>query len=312
MDPIYFDQKVLLAKIEATPGVDANPTGAANAILAMDGKISPMEGADTSRDLDMPDGRANETIPTGLHGKITFSVELTASGTAGTPPAHGVLMRGCGCSEVVTPGASVEYARILSGYEALTIYFAIGRVRYVMLCSRGNAKINIQGAAVPKIEFEFTGLFTVPTDAAPATPDLTNFEEPLVATAENTPVFTIDGISFGMASAVLNLGNKVEPRFRVGEELVLITKRAEKFEAKVTAQRLNVWNPYQKAKDAARVPIVLTHGTEAGKIATVTIPSAQVQRPGGLSETDNILDWELNFLPLPDAAATDQWRLTYT
>jgi hypothetical protein len=221
-------------------------------------------------------------------------------------------MRGCGSSEVVTPGVSVEYARILSGYEALTIYFAIGRVRYVMLCSRGNAKLNIQAAAVPKIEFEFTGLFTLPTDAAPPTPDLSGFQDPLEATAQNTPTFTIDGVSFGMASAVLDLGNKVEPRFRVNEEAVLITKRAEKFETKVTAQRLNIWNPYAKAKSAARVPITLTHGTEAGKIATLAMPAAQVQRPGGLGETDNVLDWELNFLPLPDAAATDQWRLTLT
>jgi hypothetical protein len=92
----------------------------------------------------------------------------------------------------------------------------------------------------------------------------------------------------------------------------LITKRAEKFETKVTAQRLNIWNPYAKAKSAARVPITLTHGTEAGKIATLAMPAAQVQRPGSLGETDNVLDWELNFLPLPDAAATDQWRLTLT
>ena len=51
---LNWKQKVLLVKTEATYGEDAAPSGAANAILAQDVQLKPMEGADVSRDLERP------------------------------------------------------------------------------------------------------------------------------------------------------------------------------------------------------------------------------------------------------------------
>ena len=87
--PLYWDEKTLLLKTETSYGVDATPTGAANAILATDVRLSPMEGQDVDRALEMPWMGASGTIPTGLHAKLSFKVELKGSGTAGSAPAFG-------------------------------------------------------------------------------------------------------------------------------------------------------------------------------------------------------------------------------
>ena len=60
---IFWRQKVLLVKTEATYGTDPTPTGAANAIQAIDMKLMPMEGRDQSRELDLPNMGAQSTIP---------------------------------------------------------------------------------------------------------------------------------------------------------------------------------------------------------------------------------------------------------
>ena len=88
---IYWKSKTLLVKPEDTYGVDSAPTGAANAILALNVRLSPMEGQDTERDLEKAHFGANPTIPTGLYQRLTFDVEAVPSVrlcTGGAPDLH--------------------------------------------------------------------------------------------------------------------------------------------------------------------------------------------------------------------------------
>ena len=93
---LKWRNKILLAKIETTYGVDAVPVAATNGILATDVKLQPMEGTDVSRDLDLPYFGAQGTIPNELNAKLSFKVELAPSGSAGTVPGWGPLLRACG------------------------------------------------------------------------------------------------------------------------------------------------------------------------------------------------------------------------
>jgi hypothetical protein len=69
---LRFRKKVLLAKIETTYGTDATPTGAANAMLASNISIQPMEGSDAERGHDQPFLGNDGTIPYDLHSRMTF------------------------------------------------------------------------------------------------------------------------------------------------------------------------------------------------------------------------------------------------
>jgi len=309
--PMNFRQKLLMVKLEATYGVDAGPTAALNAVLATEVKHMPMEGADVSRELDTPHMGAQPTIPNELHSKFTFKVELAPSGVAGTAPAWAVLLRMCAVAETITPGTSAVYNPVTNSHESGTIYFNLDGTLYKSRGARGNAKFTVDAQGIPYVEFELTGLYAVPSTDALGTPDYTSWQDPTVATTANTPQFSIDGTDMVLRSFALDLGNAVENRFLIGRDAVLITDRSETLEARVEAVELATLDPYALAGNQSKVPVVLQHGTVAGRIATLNVPKAQVQRPAGLENSQNIVEWPLSLVPLPNAG-NDQWTLTLT
>lgn len=309
--PIYWDTKIVLAKLETTYGVDATPTGADDAMLLQNVVLSPMEGADVDRGLEKPWLGADETIPNELHVKFSFDVELVPSGTAGTAPAWAALLRGCGCAETVVATTSVTYNPVSSGHESLSFYIWIGNTQHKVIGTRGDGEIKINAQGVPMVSWSFQGLFVTPSEAARVTPDLSGFQKPLLATSANTPTFTIGGTSFILRSFSMKLGNQLENRFLIGAESVLITKRSEVIEVQVQAVPLTTFNPYQLASDQTRQTVEIVHGTAAGAIATLAVPSAQMQRPQSLENAQGITEWKLRLVPLP-VSGNDQWTLTLT
>lgn len=308
---LKWKSKIMLAKIESSYGVDSTPTGSANAILAKDVSLQPMEGNDVSRDLDTPWLGPQGTIPAELHMKISFKVELQASGTAGTAPAWGPLLRACAVAETISASTSVTYNPITDSHESVAIHLWVDTTRYVLLGSRGNCKVAMTAQGIPYLEFTFTGLFAQPSQETRPTPTLTGFQKPLVATKVNTPTYTIDGTDFVMRSFSLDLGNKVENRFLVGSESILITDKADMIETTVEAVALSSFNPFSLAAAQTPVEVELIHGTAAGKIITINAPTAQIQRPRGLENAQDIVEWPLSLVPLPDTG-NDQWTMVLT
>lgn len=309
--PIKWASKILLAKVETLYGSDPAPTGVANAILAVDVKLTPMEGNDVNREVELPHLGAQGTIPAELHAKLAYKIELAPSGAAGVAPAWGVLLRGCAVAETISAGVSVTYNPVSDGHESLTQYLWIGDTLYKLSGCRGTCTFRIPAQGIPYLEFEFTGLFTQPAEAARVTPDLVAFQKPQLAASANTPVFTLGATPFVMRSFALSLGNQVEKRFLIGAEAVLITDRAETVETTVEALPLTAFNPFSLAASQAAVAVNLVHGVGAGKIATLNMPTAQMQRPQGLENSQNIKEWPLRLVPLP-GTGNDQWTLTLT
>jgi len=308
----YWRKKTFLFKIETTYGVDAAPTAALNAILATDFKFQPMEGSDVARDLDLPYLGAQGTIPNELHAKFSFKVELAPSGTAGTAPAWGPLLRACACAQVVNAGVSVVYNPITDNHESGTLKLYIDGILFQSLGVRGNAKITVNAQGIPYLEFEMTGLFVQPSDATTTAPTLTAFQKPRVVSMTNTPTFTINAVALVMRSFELDLGNKVEPRFLVGAEAILITQREDMIKTQVEAQPLSAYNPFALAAAQTAVPVNLVHGTGAGNIATLNAPTAQMQRPQGAESAQDIMEWQNSLMLLPSGAGNNQWTLTLT
>ncbi|KQZ14303.1 hypothetical protein ASD44_09630 [Mesorhizobium sp. Root554] len=312
--PIKWKSKILLAKIETTYGVDPVPTGAANAILATNIVLQPMEGQDVSRELELPWLAAQATIPAGLHVRMTFRVELVPSGAAGTAPAWGPLLRACGVAQTVNASTSVVYNPVTDSHESATFYFWVGLTRYVMKGTRGSCVLRFTAQGIAYLEFSFTGLFSLPTEQARATPTLSAFLKPDLVTSANTPTFTVDAVAMVMRSFALDLGNDVQPRFLVGAENVLIVDRADLMTTQVEALPLSgggSWDPFAKASAQTAVAINLIHGTVAGRKATLAAAGAQVQRLQGLENQQNIKEWPLRLVPLP-TSGNDQWTLTLT
>ncbi|MBW4708622.1 hypothetical protein KX928_12590 [Roseobacter sp. YSTF-M11] len=305
----FWEDKILAAAIEGTYGVDAVPTGS-QAIYAKEVSLTPMEGNDLDRELELPYFGSQGTIPVELHSTLSFKVELAPSGTAGTPPPWGPLLRGCGVAETVVPGTSVTYNPITRDPESLTIHFFIGDTLHALLGARGNAKFELNAQNIPHIMFEFTGLFALPAAAVRPTPDFSTWQKPQQVSKAFTDL-TLGGTTLVTRSFMMDLGNAVENRFLIGPEEVLITGKSEQIECTIQAVPLATFDPYSAAFNANDVAINLQHGVGAGKVATIAVPLAQMQRPQGLEKPQNITEWPLRLVPRTNAG-NDQWTLTLT
>ncbi|MCA0849695.1 phage tail tube protein [Salipiger thiooxidans] len=308
---LYFRKKVLLARIESVYGTDAAPSGAANAILASEISIRPMEGSDLDRGHDTPYLGANATIPVDVHAVISFRVELAGSGTAGTAPAWGPVLRACGVAETVTALTDVVYNPISGSFESATIYLNIDGTLYALLGARGDCNLTVNASGIPQLEFTMTGLWVKPVATALPSPDYSAFLKPLAGTKANTPTFTIDGDPYVLRNFQLGFGNDVQGRFLIGEEEIVIVDRSDMIEMQIKAVPLATLDPFALARDQTTVPVQLVHGTAAGNIATLDVPEALMQRPTGITEAQGIKEWPLRMVPLP-GAGNDQWTLTLT
>lgn len=109
-EPLKAKKKALLSLIEATYGVDSAPTASANAVIIKNVELSPMESETVARDNIKPYfGNDEETLAV-LYAKLSFETELTGSGTAGTVPPIGHLLRACAMSETILATAHTSTA----------------------------------------------------------------------------------------------------------------------------------------------------------------------------------------------------------
>lgn len=310
-EPIKWKSKIILVGAEATYGVDPGLL-AANAQLLTDVQIQPMEGEDVSRNLELPYQGAQEKLPTAFRAILTGSFELVGSGTAGTPPAWGPLLRACAAAQVVTANTSVEYTPVSDNHESVAMHFYIGPSRHIFLGSRGTAVITCNAQGIPVARVTITGLWTLPADnARPTGIDLSAFQKPQVASKANTPGLTIGGAPFVMRNYELNLGRDVQARMLVGAERIVIVDQAETLRTTVEAVPYATYNPFQIARDSTRQAIVLQHGTIVGRKVEISTPATVQNRPGGLENNQNTVEWALAFDVLP-TTGNDQWKIKLT
>ena len=118
---------------------------------------------------------------------MNFKVELVPSGTAGTAPAWGPLLRACACAQVIVAGTSVTYNPISDNHESVTIHLWIGGTRYVLNGARGTCIFRLNAQGIPYMEFAFKGLFAVPSEVDAADPDLDQFREPAAGQYREDP-----------------------------------------------------------------------------------------------------------------------------
>ena len=83
----YIRNTVVTAKVEATAGTDALPTGLADAVLVSDMSITPLDAANIDRNNIQGYFGANEQLVGPASVKTSYTVELAGSGTAGAGSA---------------------------------------------------------------------------------------------------------------------------------------------------------------------------------------------------------------------------------
>lgn len=97
-------KRLILVKLEPTYGTDSAP-GTTDAVLCKSLNISPLEGSVVERGLIRPYFSNDGSIRVENFVSVDFETEVAGSGTAGTVPKWGALLKACNFSETITATA---------------------------------------------------------------------------------------------------------------------------------------------------------------------------------------------------------------
>jgi hypothetical protein len=311
--PLLARKKVLLAKIETTYGTDPTPTGAANAILVKNLNMTPQEADLVDRDLVRPYLGRSEQLPAGIRAMVEFEVELAASGTAGTAPGWGLLMRACGHSETVAAGVSVTYAPISAAFESATFYFNQDGVLHKLTGARGTWSLSLKVKEVPTLKFTFTGIYNTVTDTAAPAPTYTAFKTPLTVNNTNTTPFQLHSYSGVMSELSIDMSGAIAHRTLVGgAEAVLITDREPQGSITIEATTIAQKDWFTIAKNATLGNLAVTHGITAGnKVQFTTGNTVQLTKPT-YGELDGVSMLTMGLNLVPTTAGNDEYSFVCT
>ncbi len=244
--------------------------------------------------------------------QIPATAELAASGTAGTAPRYGALLRACGLSETVSPSTSVTYAPISSAFESVTIAYHNDGKRHLVNGCRGTFTLSCQLGQIPTIQFTMTGIYAAPTTVSLPSATYGAQATPLIFTHTSTSAFSVFGYSACMSEFTLNLGVNTVYRELVGcTKEVVITDRRTEGSLMVEEVPVATHDFYADATGEATGQITFQHGTTAGNIITLDVPQADLTMPSD-AESDGIIMVNLPFTATPTTAGNDELELVYT
>lgn len=299
---------VLLIKKEITYGVDAVPTGAADAVLASNVTLTPLDSKMVDRSYVRPYYGQMDQLPGVDNAAIDFEIELSGSGAAGTAPAYGKILKACGMSETVNAGVSVVYAPISVDGDALTIYFYLDGVLHKLLGSRGSMSLKLQKGERPSYQCKFQGLYVPVIDAALPTATLTSYIKPIVVSNSNTTAFSLHAYAGVLESFDFDLANEVTHRNLVGYDGVIITDRKPSGNVTIENTLIATKNWFDIARSATLGAFTVTHGTVAGNKVKIDMPSVQLTTPKH-SESDGVSMLQMGMRPLP-VNGNDEFTIT--
>lgn len=300
-------KQALLFKTEVTYGVDAVPTGVANAILAAN--VKPAMPQDMPQRKNIQPFFANQgVIPGARHMELAFDVELAGSGAAGTAPALGALLKACAMSETINAGVSAVYAPVSSGEQSASIYYNVDGLQYKLLGARGTFSLKFSQKAVPMLSFKFIGLYGGVADVALPAPTLTAFKSPLVFDNANSQA-TLHGLAATFADVSLDMGITNVYRPLIGGEQVAFTDRKPKGKVQIEQIAIATHDFWTTVNNGTTGALSITHGTAAGNKILVAAPAVQLTTPApGNSENIEMLDMAMELQP---GAGNDELTLTF-
>ena len=314
----YIRNTVILAKPEITPGTDAVPTGAANALLVSDMSITPLDAKNIDRNNIRGFFGANEQLVGTASVKVGFTVELSGSGAAMTAPAWGALLLGCAMAEgILALPDRVEYTPISTALKTATIYYYDDGVLHKLLGAMGTCTISAKVGERPSLKFEFIGLDGGITAVANAVPVLTAWTTPVAMTMANVTDITLGGayatgaitggIVYPSTGLELQLGNAMQFTPLLSLERVDITNRevTGSTELELTAAQEVTFMGTVKANTVQS--LALTIGTVTGYQMIIHAPAVQLINPKKVDlNGTRMIGYDLRAVPV---AGNDELRI---
>lgn len=279
--------QLILCKIETTYDTDPTPTEASNSILAYD--IDFKENVAPSRRLAQVASLSRlPSVDGPKFAEVKFKVESKGSGTAGTAPRIGALIRACSCSETIVSNTSVTYKPRSTSQESCTIYFYIdGRLHKMTGCV-GDFKLYTNAGEFSYYEFTMQGRYTVATLVALPTATLESTNPPIAKSC----TFTYNSrTTLVLKSAIIEMNNVIAQRPSLNDANSIAGFIVTGRDPMATIDpEMTVETSYDFRTDALTTQrqISWVVGSTAGNILTITIPKFNPYFPE-YSDRDEIL-----------------------
>lgn len=314
-DALLVEKAVIVAKVEATYGVDPTPV-ATDAIvtglptIAINGeKIDRMAtGASLSSWAHRIGIKSIE---------ISFPMEVRGLGSAygaAALPEISALLRACGLSEVVdaTPSSeNVVYQPISAAVESCTIYVYEDGILYSILGCRGDVEFVAETGKTCIANFSMQGLYLKPADAALVSPTYDDIDvlPPVILSAG----LTVGGDTPIAAKAMFKMGNSLVKRMDVNNaqgyrEIIINARAAEgsidpEMELVATKDYFLLW------QDGTPQAIVMQVGSTQYNKFDFSAPKA-ILNEVGLADRDKIRTMEIP-LSLTRNTGDDELVITF-
>jgi hypothetical protein len=308
-------KKFLIAKIESTYGTDPSPVGGSDAVQVTNLEVTPIE-SDNVQAASYQGFLGNSTRGTLVANKrvsVTFDVELAGSGTAGTAPAFGPLLKSCGLSETIVSSTSVTYAPVSSSFSSATIYCFYDGTRHKITGARGTVSFNLTAGQFAVASFQFIGIYNAPDDTAlSGSFTVANQAAAIEVNDTNVTTATFHGVtSSRIESFDMALNNELLYKETASNKEVLITNRAPGGTAVIEAPAVGTTDFFAKAVAAATGSTSLVLGATAGNI--VTVNAAQTDITGcSYADTNGVIALSMPYLALPTTAGNNEMSLVFT
>lgn len=284
MSEFLIRRMTLAGKVEAVEGTAETLAAADANALAYDVQFTPNVNV-FSRKPVAQDLSPYSAIPGARSMRATFKMELKGSGAAGTAPAIGKYLRGCGYGETVNGGVSVVYQRAL-GLPSMTLgLYAIpasgNNLRKLIHGARGTFKMSPRTGDPPMIEFDFLGCYSAIADIAGITPSGLETTKPVAFL--NTS-FTMQAFAHKISQFMIDAGNALALRGDIavasGYKSCLITDSESIFSFDPETETVATHDYHGLMVAGTEASMSVAIGASAGNICTITAPKCQYTKVG--------------------------------
>ena len=308
-------KKFLIAKIESSYGTDPTPVGGSDAVQVTNLEVTPIESdnVQASAYQGFIGNSTRATLVANKRVSVTFDVELAGSGTAGTAPAFGPLLKSCGLSETTVADTSVTYAPVSSSFDSATIYCFYDGTRHKITGARGSVSFNFTAGQFAVASFNFIGIFNDPDDTAlSGTFTVANQAAALEVNDTNLTTATFFGeTSQRIESFDLALNNELVYKETASSKEVLITNRAVGGTAVIEAPAVGTTDYFADAIGVSTASSSMVLGATGGNIVTLT--AAQTDVTGvSYGDTNGVISLSMPYLALPTTAGNNELSLAFT
>lgn len=309
----------VLFKLETTYGTDAVPVGASDAML--------VRSFSAKRDMKYEENKEIRPYFGGgvdLVGQAyitgSFEVALAGSGTAGTAPMWGRILRAAGFAEAITAVTRVDYTPISTALESATMYYHDDGVLQKALGLRCNITSFKMGyGGIPVLGVSFIAIDGGDTAVANPSVTLTPWKTPLPVNQSNSGLLTlgctysagalVGGTTYPSTGLELALGGKVNFMGLLGGEAVDFTDRDVTGKITLDLTAAQEVSNLATVKASTTQGIGMLHGAVAGYKVLTHLPNVQLKNPAkGVINGKRVINYDLKAVPTL-GAGNDEWRI---